>query len=84
MFNDVLSREKCQRLVEEVAETVFPFMCAHGRNSMVPLVYLDGDGEGGQEGMDGGEIQRGFGAKEERAEGFGVAYRKWRNKAAAV
>jgi DNA mismatch repair protein MLH3 len=84
MFNDVLSKEECQELVEKVAETVFPFMCAHGRNSMVPLVYLDGDTEGDQRGIDGEKMQGGFGAKEERGEGFGAAYRKWRNKTAAV
>ncbi|KAI4847258.1 hypothetical protein E4T44_04614 [Aureobasidium sp. EXF-8845] len=84
MFNDVLTREECQGLVEGVAETVFPFMCAHGRNSMVPLVYLEGDIEGDQRGVDGGGLQGGFGTKEERVEGFGVAYRKWRSKAAAA
>jgi DNA mismatch repair protein MLH3 len=78
MFNDKLSKEQCQGLVEKVKETAFPFICAHGRNSMVPLVYLDGDEEGVQGGFGG------LGAKEERGEGFGVAYRKWRNKAAAV
>lgn len=83
MFNDVLTKEECQGLVEGVAETVFPFMCAHGRNSMVPLVYLEGDIEGDPRGIDEGGIQGGFGAKEEPEEEFGVAYRKWRNKAAA-
>jgi DNA mismatch repair protein MLH3 len=83
MFNDVLTKEECQRLVEGVAETVFPFMCAHGRNSMVPLVYLDGEIEGDQRRVEEGGIQGGFGANEERGEEFGAAYRKWRNKAAA-
>jgi DNA mismatch repair protein MLH3 len=81
MFNDVLTKEECQELVEGVAETVFPFMCAHGRNSMVPLVYLEGDGEADQRGIDGGVVQGGFGVEEQRGEGFRVAYRKWRSKA---
>lgn len=76
MFNDKLTLEQCQRLMEEVAKCAFPFMCAHGRNSMVPLVYLDND-EGGMQGSLGG-----FGGKEEEGEGFGSAYRKWRKKAA--
>ncbi|KAG9729302.1 hypothetical protein KCU73_g12152, partial [Aureobasidium melanogenum] len=77
MFNDKLTFQQCQRLIEEVARCAFPFMCAHGRNSMVPLVYLDDDEGDMQESLGG------FGAKEEeKSEGFGSAYRKWRNKAA--
>jgi DNA mismatch repair protein MLH3 len=40
MFNDELSREECEELVKKVSECVFPFQCAHGRPSMVPLVGL--------------------------------------------
>lgn len=78
MFNDKLSRKQCQELVVGVAKTKFPFICAHGRNSMVPLVYLDSEG-GVQRGFEG----FGIGAREE-GEGFGVAYRRWRNRAAGV
>lgn len=47
MFNDPLTLEECTVLVEKLAQTKFPFMCAHGRPSMVPLVDLEiGDGEG--------------------------------------
>ena len=31
MFNDTLTREQCQKLVRQLADTVFPFQCAHGR-----------------------------------------------------
>lgn len=31
MFNDVLTHERCERLLSELAKTDFPFMCAHGR-----------------------------------------------------
>lgn len=37
MFNDLLSLEQCQRLVKQLAETQFPFQCAHGRPSLIPL-----------------------------------------------
>jgi DNA mismatch repair protein MLH3 len=88
MFNDVLDREQCQGLVDKVKETAFPFICAHGRNSMVPLVYLDGEGEDEQGGAGGTGAKEergwGFGMKEERGEGFAVAYRNWRNKVAGV
>lgn len=40
MFNDMLSHEECEDLVKKLATCVFPFMCAHGRPSMVPLVDL--------------------------------------------
>ncbi|WVQ80577.1 hypothetical protein IAT38_002682 [Cryptococcus sp. DSM 104549] len=40
MFEDRLTLEQCHRLVEQLAQTKFPFMCAHGRPSMVPLLLL--------------------------------------------
>ncbi|CAG8513295.1 10524_t:CDS:2 [Paraglomus brasilianum] len=41
MFNDKLSRENCIELVSKLAECMFPFQCAHGRPSMIPVVSLD-------------------------------------------
>ncbi|CAG8515080.1 1062_t:CDS:2 [Paraglomus occultum] len=41
-FNDKLSRETCIELVSKLAECIFPFQCAHGRPSMIPVVSLDG------------------------------------------
>lgn len=40
MFNDALSKEQCQTLVSNLASCKFPFQCAHGRPSLVPLVNL--------------------------------------------
>ncbi|KAG2156312.1 hypothetical protein DEU56DRAFT_766489 [Suillus clintonianus] len=40
MFNDPLSLEQCQRLVRHLAATAFPFQCAHGRPSLVPLTHV--------------------------------------------
>lgn len=37
MFNDELSRTECQELVEKLGRCVFPFICAHGRVSLVPI-----------------------------------------------
>ncbi|KAA8649178.1 hypothetical protein EYZ11_007431 [Aspergillus tanneri] len=58
MFNDKLTIDECQKLVQRLARCVFPFQCAHGRPSMIPLLVmaheLDGDGDG--EVLDG----RGF------------------------
>lgn len=33
MFNDPLSIEQCERLLAQLAETAFPFQCAHGRSA---------------------------------------------------
>ena len=44
MFNDVLTHESCIRLIKNLATCMFPFQCAHGRPSMVPLVNIDNTG----------------------------------------
>ncbi|GLB34064.1 putative mutL C terminal dimerisation domain contatining protein [Lyophyllum shimeji] len=40
MFNDTLSISQCENLVQRLSETAFPFQCAHGRPSLVPLTDL--------------------------------------------
>ncbi|CAG8181719.1 unnamed protein product [Penicillium nalgiovense] len=40
MFNDPLNIEECQALVSNLARCAFPFQCAHGRPSMVPILDL--------------------------------------------
>ncbi|KAI9283090.1 hypothetical protein BC943DRAFT_106255 [Umbelopsis sp. AD052] len=44
MFNDSLTNQQCQKLVDLVSDCVFPFQCAHGRLSMVPLMKYDRHG----------------------------------------
>lgn len=46
MFNDPLTLEQCKALVSRLAECAFPFQCAHGRPSMVPLVRLSEQSSG--------------------------------------
>ncbi|KAM7219203.1 hypothetical protein V8F06_005372 [Rhypophila decipiens] len=63
MFNDVLTQEQCLDLVQRLARCAFPFQCAHGRPSMVPIVDLGGagavhDGIGSLGGLFGGHHQR--------------------------
>ncbi|KAF7896494.1 hypothetical protein EAF00_006508 [Botryotinia globosa] len=41
MFNDELGVDECRELVRRLANCKFPFMCAHGRVSMVPLGELE-------------------------------------------
>jgi DNA mismatch repair protein MLH3 len=40
MFNDLLTIEECQALISRLARCAFPFQCAHGRPSMVPILDL--------------------------------------------
>ncbi|KAI4236290.1 MAG: hypothetical protein LQ349_002627 [Xanthoria aureola] len=46
MFNDELTHRECETLVARLAACQFPFQCAHGRPSMVPLVAVGQDGSG--------------------------------------
>ncbi|KAK0491323.1 hypothetical protein IW261DRAFT_81628 [Armillaria novae-zelandiae] len=50
MFNDTLSVTQCERLVLKLADTVFPFQCAHGRPSLVPLTDISRDVTGAKGG----------------------------------
>ena len=70
MFNDVLTVDECKTLIAKLADCVFPFQCAHGRPSMVPLVDLGkaeclGMGWSGRDDQNGGR-------------GFGKEWRRWR------
>lgn len=40
MFNDPLSIDECKTLVARLSRCAFPFQCAHGRPSMVPILDL--------------------------------------------
>jgi DNA mismatch repair protein MLH3 len=52
MFEDRLDKDQCARLVDRLSHTTFPFMCAHGRPSMVPLVIMGRGREAGQRKVD--------------------------------
>jgi DNA mismatch repair protein MLH3 len=64
MFNDELTKEQCQTLVSRLAECKFPFQCAHGRPSLVPLV-------------DVGRVDMRV-AAQERSGNFGAAFNRWK------
>lgn len=51
MFHTEVNRDRCKVLLEQLAQTKFPFQCAHGRPSVVPLVSLQYRAGGQQEGM---------------------------------
>ncbi|KAL4889659.1 hypothetical protein BDV59DRAFT_185944 [Aspergillus ambiguus] len=67
MFNDPLTVAECQKLVEQLARCLFPFQCAHGRPSMIPILDMGNawdDPDQEYEG-DGGSMD------------FIEAFRKW-------
>ena len=68
MFNDVLDMPECRDLVRRLAECVFPFICAHGRPSMVPLIEL-GDQD----------TQSAFGSVDAVEEDYADAYARWQD-----
>lgn len=43
MFGDSLNREQCTKLVKQLSKCTFPFQCAHGRPSVVPLVSFNSE-----------------------------------------
>lgn len=68
MFNDPLELEECKVLVEKLGKCMFPFQCAHGRPSMIPLVDL---------GVSWGEVE---GLEGERGGGFIKDFGSWMAK----
>ncbi|KAL3459273.1 hypothetical protein BJX64DRAFT_265130 [Aspergillus heterothallicus] len=65
MFNDVLTLDECQSLVQRLTTCVLPFQCAHGRPSMVPLVALRGDHTDNEES---------------EGAGFAEAFKRWQSE----
>lgn len=55
MFNDPLTVDQCSDLVQRLGVCAFPFQCAHGRPSMVPLVHLSGGNESKSSSVEYGE-----------------------------
>lgn len=74
MFNDVLTKGQCEALVGKLAVCNFPFQCAHGRPSLVPVVELGG---GLGSGM---RMGREDNLNEQKEVPFGATMRKWKDK----
>lgn len=67
MFNDELSPGQSKVLIGRLAECIFPFQCAHGRPSLVPLVELGVVWQG-----------RDLSGNQEVEKGFGKAFGRWK------
>ncbi|KAI1506138.1 hypothetical protein F5X99DRAFT_365688 [Biscogniauxia marginata] len=68
MFNDNLTHEGCVELLSRLADCAFPFQCAHGRPSMVPLVDL------------GHSSMNNIADQQNRGHSFGKEFRMWASK----
>ena len=77
MFNDRLSIMECRELIQSLAKCAFPFMCAHGRVSMVPVLQLGINGNG--QAAVGDAVLEYSGAVENKPS-YVEAFRKWRSK----
>ena len=75
MFNDVLSIRECEELMAKLANCAFPFMCAHGRVSMVPVGVVDGGAESMFDDRPG-KLGSSKVAVDERP--FSEAFKEWR------
>lgn len=60
MFNDELSVDQCRDLVQQLSQCTFPFQCAHGRPSIVPLTILERPEFGTTKESKGGTQQGGL------------------------
>ncbi|RAH46795.1 putative DNA mismatch repair protein (Mlh3) [Aspergillus brunneoviolaceus CBS 621.78] len=79
MFNDVLTVEECQGLVSRLAGCTFPFQCAHGRPSMIPILDIDASAPRGL-GSDlaWGQTDEYACNEASNGGGFAEAYQRWR------
>ena len=79
MFNDELTMEECSTLVRRLGNCAFPFQCAHGRPSMVPLVKLGVDGSDSVGvGKQAFMLQKVGRERSDGEKSFGAAWRAWR------
>ena len=78
MFNDELTLEECEVLIRRLAQCHFPFQCAHGRPTMIPLVDI-GTGEDESRENDGVRLGRSLFASDrgENESQFVDAWRSW-------
>lgn len=75
MFNDELSNDQCKALISRLANCAFPFQCAHGRPSMIPLLNLDSFTQESLLNQRAGLLQETH---------FGVAFKRWKHGMAGI
>lgn len=75
MFNDILDRQECERLVRRLSKCDLPFQCAHGRPTLTVLTEI------GSLDNDPGSSALGVEAlMHDSTVGFGAAWGRWGSK----
>eukprot|EP00985_Skeletonema_marinoi_P025305 scaffold18467_cov73-Skeletonema_marinoi.AAC.1 len=41
MFGDALTLQHCKKLIDALSKCQLPFVCAHGRPSIIPLIDMN-------------------------------------------
>jgi DNA mismatch repair protein MLH3 len=78
MFNDELSPNECCDLVKRLAKCVFPFQCAHGRPSMVPLLRFQASQDNANDNCQTQRLQLGYDGAGSDGTSFAQAYKNWK------
>ncbi|RJE23534.1 DNA mismatch repair protein [Aspergillus sclerotialis] len=83
MFNDILTLGECQSIITRLAQCVFPFQCAHGRPSMIPILDLRSVGKEGDntplELASDSILFQSLGQNGEHDAGYVETFRSWRD-----
>lgn len=83
MFNDELTPEECLTLIARLATCIFPFQCAHGRPSMIPVIKL-GQNCAEHDANEAGAMRNGdFGRRRMIERNFGQAWKRWKKQMAS-
>ncbi len=80
MFNDKLTVEECRTLIQKLATCLFPFQCAHGRPSMIPLVQLGPNSSCFDNGTVSFGNRRDLGNIAVKERDFMQAWKAWKNE----
>lgn len=82
MFNDELTHEECLTLIARLAACIFPFQCAHGRPSMIPVIKLGQTCAQHDENEAGAMENRDFGRSRMTERKFSQAWKRWKQQMA--
>lgn len=82
MFNDELTTMECLTLIARLATCIFPFQCAHGRPSMIPVIKLGQTCAQHDENESGAMGNRDFGRSRMKERNFSQAWKRWKKQMA--
>lgn len=84
MFNDELTHKECLTLIGRLATCIFPFQCAHGRPSMIPVVKLGPNSAQNDKNEVGAMGNGEFGGGQMTEGNFSQAWKRWKKQMARV